>query len=293
MEDNKPRIEGWGALEQALEDERIFYKDVIIPTGYLWDKAWLDAYSHDDRGYELADPLYQTISNNFERLRELTSSAVKEIPAMEKELMVMGKLYKDFIEPTKEIIYTKVKSTLKERENKLMLLPDEWITVTDNLSRVRAYMGYRSGINFIRYWYFIDRNPISDLVKMFRKPLLAFERKWDGKYYTGTMEEFGFITFCAIDSHDNTVLPKVLKEKEPKEVLLNEIPENGINRVIFSPSVEVKKRIEESIRTRTHKDTMCTVNSLRIRLDRARFEKYTKEILKSSGILDYLQSYIS
>jgi len=293
MASDKPKIEGWSALEQALEDERTFHKDVIVPTGYLWDKTWLDAYSHDDRGYELADPLYQTISNNFERLRELTSYAVKEIPAMEKELMLMGKLYKDFIEPTKEMIYSKVPSAAQERENKLMLLSDEWIAVTDNLSRVRAYMGYRNGINFIRYWYFIDRMPVSDLVKMFEKPLMAFIGKWDEKYYTGSMEEFGFITFCAMDSHDDTVLPKALKEKEPDKVLLNEIPENGINRVIFSPNVEVQKRIEESLRTRTHKNTMCTVNSLRIRLDRERFKKYTKEILKSSGLLDYLQYYIS
>ncbi|MDI6806477.1 MAG: hypothetical protein QMD14_01520 [Candidatus Aenigmarchaeota archaeon] len=293
MASDKPKIEGWSRLEQVLEDERNFYKDVILLTGYLWDKAWLDAYSHDDRGYELAGPLYQTISNNFERLRELTSYAVKEIPAMEKELRIMHRLYKDFIEPTYELIYKKVPGAAQDRENKLMLLPDEWVGVTDRISRVRIYVDYRNGIDLIREWYFIKKKPVSGLVRKFEKPLNAFTRKWNEKYYTGKMEEFGFITFCAVDSHDNTVLPKVLKEKEPDKVLLEEIPENGINRVILSPNVEIQKRIEESLRTRTHKDTMCTPNSLKIRLDRERVEKYVKEILKLSGVLGYLQWYIS
>jgi hypothetical protein len=267
------------------------YNDVIVQTGYFWDKTWLPAYSNDDRGYEIADPLYQTIFNNFQRLKELTSSVKNIIPAMEKELMVMDRLEKYFIEPTKELIYTKVPNTLSERGNKHMLLPDEWVKITDNLSRVRTYMDYRNGLNFIRYWYFVYKKPVKDLVRTLKGPLVAFERKWGEKYYTGPMEGFGFVTFCGIDSHDETVLPKVLKEKDPTEILLNEIPEKGLERVILNPNENVQKKIEDSLRIRAHKDTVCTVNSLRIRLDRKRLEEYTKEIFKLCGFLDYV-SYI-
>jgi|GEM_PF-4370730 len=287
----EPKIEGWGLLEQALEDERTLYKDVILETGYFWDKTWLPAYSHDDRGYEIAGPIYQTISNNFQRLKGITDSVKNVIPAMEKELMIMERLEKDFMGPIKELIYTKVPNTLSERGNKKILFPEEWVDTTDKLSRVRTYIDYRNGLNFIRYWYFVYKKPVRDLVKDFKGPLIAFERKWEDKYYTGTMEEFGFVTFCGIDSHDETVLPKVLKEKDPKEILLNEIPERGLERVIFNPAEDVRKKIEHSLRIRTHKDTMCTVNSLRIRLDRKRFKEYTKEILRLCGLLDYL-SYI-
>lgn len=279
------------SLRKCIEDEAGIFEDMIVPIGYLWDKTWLEAYSHDDRGYEeLRNPLYPTISSTFNRLRKVTSSAVEEIPAMEKELMIMHKLYKEFMKPTKEII-EKVQKIPEERENKLMLLPEEWINVTNNLSRIRVYFSYRNGSNLIKKWYFIDRKPVKDLVEICKGSLVAFERKWNEEYYIDSKEKFGFVTYCSIDSHDDTVLPKVLKEKEPSEILLNEIPEKGIDRVIFNPSVEVQKRIEHAIRTRTHKHAMCTVNSLRNLLDRERIKNYNREILRLSGLLDYL-SYV-
>ncbi|MFH8086580.1 MAG: hypothetical protein QW609_02045 [Candidatus Aenigmatarchaeota archaeon] len=282
---NGIKFTGWGMLEHYLEEERKFYNLSISSLGSLYDYGWLPAFN-TSRVREVADSLFQTTHNYFMRLHELTSLAIKEIPAMERELEVMGRLNTEVLEPTREII-----SATQEKGKKFSI--EEWANITDNLSRVRIYMEYRDGINLIRENSIIFQQHPRDLVRTFKVPLYAFERKWNETYYIGP--GFNFINFCAVDSHDNTLLPKLLKEKNSrkrKEIMLNEIPEEGLKRVVLTPQID---KIKASLSTRKHEDIrskLCTVSSLRMRLDRERFKNYIKEIFRLSNLLDSL-FYIS
>jgi len=294
MKEDRLKIEGWGKLQQLIENEERFYKVAILHEGYMWDDEWLEAYLRDDRGYEVAKRLCEVVFNDYVELEKYTSEAQGIIPAMEKELFVMSKLYEDFLKPVKEIIYTKVPSSVEKRGGKLILFPDEWIKISDSISRERIYMNYRRGYNLIRNWHFIRKKPIVELIRAYKNDLLAFERKWDEKYYTGGVDTFSFVTFCAIDSHDNTILPRLLKERQYKKILLNEIPEIGINKVVLAPNEDVKKKMDEILKIRAHKEALCTVNSLRMRLNREKVRNYITNLLELSGLLDKnLKLYIS
>lgn len=302
MVEGKIKFEGWGLLEKYLEDEKSFY-ELASSFDALWDKTWLDAYSLDDRGYEVALPLYESISTQFKKLEELTSQLLTEIPAMEKELFIMHNLYQNFLEPTRRIIYEEIPKVSKEREDKLMFLPQEWIEVSDNLSRIKTYLDYRNGANFLRYWYFIKNEELKSLIKSVKEVLIDFTKNWEAKYsprgiltpkgekILSPSEELGFLTFCVVDSYnDDPILPRLLKNKETREILLTEIPEKGLEKVLLTLNKE-KKKIEESLMKRTHKEILSLGNSLRLRIEKENFENYAKEILKLSGFLDYL-SYV-
>jgi len=291
--------EGWGSLEQSLEEERQFFKSSIVPLGLLWDKTWLPGYSNEDRGYDLAPNLYNVYmgekrrrkddyleeeedQGHFIRLQELTSSSIEEIPAMEKEVKIMGRLNEMYIKPMYEIIFSKVPSAVNER-GKFILEPDEYATLSDSLSRLRIYLDYRNGLNALRYRHFVKKEPCTILSKSHEDVARAFIRKWDEKFYLPGVEQFGFLTFCAVDAHDNTLLPKVLKnelaDENPDDILLNEIPESGIKKVILDPlQQEAQKMMRVALTYRKPVEKLCTANSLKMRLDRERFARYQEEI---------------
>lgn len=298
----KPKIEGWGLLENYLEEERNFYKNVPVFLGFYWDSAFLPAYSSDDRGYKQALELTKVIAGDptsvekdegvFGSLTKLTSEQVSAIPAAQKELAIMGELYKKFVEPTKKIVYETVPSE-SEKRGKLVLLPEEWIEVADNISRIRTYMDYRNGINFLRYWYFVNpRAPVRNLIKTFKPATLAFIRKFDQKFYLGPKEEWGFITLFAIDAHNNSLLPKLVENKSVEKILLNEIPEKGIREVIVDfDKKRAKDMIEDILEKRTQKESFCSVNTLRLRVNLKKLEKHAEKLFKLDDAT--IKSYIS
>ncbi|MEM5834325.1 MAG: hypothetical protein QXQ69_00570 [Candidatus Aenigmatarchaeota archaeon] len=290
MKEEKIKFENWGLLEKYLEDERSFYQ-IISSLDVFWDRTWLDAYLSEDRGYEVSLPLYESISTQFKKLEELTSQLVTEIPAMQKELFVMHNLYENFLQPVKKMIYETIPSIKNQRENKLIFLPQEWIEVSDSLSRVKTYLDYRNGANLLRYWYFVNNEQMKNLVKSFKEALITFTKAWEFKYSPNSSEELGFLTFCVIDSYnDPSILQKLLRNKETKQILLNEIPEEGIKRIVLASNGQ-KKKIEESLMKRTYRELLSVGNSLKIRAERENFKNYIEEILKLSGFLDYL-SYV-
>jgi len=300
-----PRIEGWGLLEKYLEEERNFYQNIPVLLGFYWDSAWLPAYSSDDRGYKQAVEFTKIIAGDpnsvekdtgvFGTLTKITSEQVSIIPATQKELSIMHELYKRYVEPTQKIVYEIVPRDLEKRK-KQVLLPEEWIEVADNISRIRTYIDYRNGINFLRYWYFVSpRAPIRNLIKTFRPATLAFIRKFNQKFYLGSKEEWGFITLFAIDAHNNSLLPKLLKKRRKKDmerVLLNEIPEKGIREVILDFDKEkAKSIIEDILEKRTQKESFCSVNTLRLRISLKKLKIHAEKLFKLDESLT--KSYIS
>ena len=287
------KISGWGILEQSLEEERNFYLDVTVPTGIVWDRTWLEGYKNDDRGYSISHDLLNLYVGTedsednrgiFKRLLRLTSSSITEIPAMEKELRVMRDLYETHIKPTKDIIFSKVPEAVAER-GKLEFVPEEYAQISDSLSRLRVYMDYRNGINGLRYHHFVKKEPCFFITKTYQDVINAFLRKWNEKFYLGNVEQFGFVTFCAIDSHNNSILPRVLESElvgeSPDKILLSDIPETGISRVILDSNIEkIREKMRVALLYRKHGDIMCNVNNLRIRLERKEFERRQQKVTR-------------
>lgn len=281
------QISGWGALEQALEDERVLFNDVTRAMGSVWDHGWLPAYANDDRGYELTGDLYKIYSDSFDRLREITSTyPLEQMPVMQRELKTMGYLKNEILDPAREIIFDEVPGSVKMK--KLMLSPLQYALLSYYFPTIRIYIDYRNGKNSILTKHFIDEKPVSELVKKYKSPLCAFLRKWNEKFGLGSVEEFGFITYVAVDSHDNTVLPKVLNANSSKQVtdiLRKERPGRGVNRVIRQNKEKIRSQVSDILHARDQKEGMCNVSNLRMRLKREQMAEYTKKIFDSAGIV--------
>lgn len=271
------------SLENLLMRERDLYQDSIRFVGDFWDHVWIPAYDNDDRGYEHASTLlnyFSQPSDNegelgiFERVHQITSSSIQDIPAMEKELRVMRKLSEEYIKPTRDIILNNVLAEVEAREGKLILFPEEFAVISDNLSYIRTYFDYRSGYNYLRRELILKKKSIKKIIEERLPLLLAYERKWDYTFFPGGVEKYGFINFCAVDAHDNTILTEALETPNPERIVLEKIPEQGIDATIFNPMKDKNKNeIRRILELREQQHKMCNVKLTR--------QKYSREKIKA------------
>ena len=105
----------------------------------------------------------------------------------------------------------------------------------------------------------------------------------EGHFSIGDPKEFGFISFLGVDSHDDSndspILPKILNAKDPTDVMLNEIPERGIYNVVFADEKKITDGISHILENREQKVKMCTVSSLKLRLDKNRMAQYIRKFV--------------
>jgi len=272
----------WGDLEKLLETERDFYNDTTKFIGAYRDHRWIRSLGNRRRGIEYVDELFDMYRHTFDRLGEITSLMSKKIPAMEKELMVMGKLKGLFIEPTKAI----VDGTKKYGRDSLTA--EEAGEITYNLIPIRVYLDYRNGFNLLRTQHFTIGQPIAYLVKSMEGTLNIFLNTWYQKFKPGPVEVFGYLNFVGVDSHNNSVLPQILTTGDPTNILKTEMPMRGIERTILSENLSLKEKIVTSIKKRRPKKkkylmhNLCNVSSMRKIFNRREILPFAKRISELS-----------
>ena len=267
-------------LREVLYEESDLYRLSIPPMGALWDQAWLSGYAQDDRSASMLGQFLTIVSNNLQKMAELTAVAKEYMPAMNKELDVIHKLDDKMIAPV-ERTYEEMVSRAK-REGRYLLLPKEYSDTSYRINSITTYFDYRNGLNVLRTNHF-DGEDTRKLLKKYGPAARAFVKKWDWHFSIGDPKEFGFISFLGVDSHDDSnnspILPKILKAKDPTDVLLNEIPERGIYNVIFADEEKITDGIKHILENREQKVKMCTVSSLKLRLDKNRMTRYIRNFV--------------
>lgn len=271
-------VEDLEVISDYLKTEREFFNASTLPTGQLWDWGWLNALSDGREAYGLAPRLFEVYTENFNTLSKITGQAVKEIPALQSELAVMGELFRGYVVPTEEIIGDVLSHGRKS------LTIEERAEISNNLMPLRIYSDYRNGYNLLRTQHFRVRKPIAHLVNDYASELKHFVRAWGRKYEIPTVPKFGFVTYCVVDASDYTLMPEMLESDDPTKILLEELPEDGIRRVMLDRENHnrVGKMVYNATKRKRQRSRQCNVNNLRVRADRTTVRNYTERVAKEA-----------
>ena len=212
----------------------------------------------------------------FPELVERVGELETYIPAMRKELSFLERL-REGLDEVREIFHASLKRGI--------LLPEEHAKVAYDLSNLRIYYDYLHGYNCIRTWI-LERKGIRGLLDHYQGIIKAFiyKTRENRHFYMGGVNGYAFLTFFGIDAHNNSILRKLIKTKDYQkrlDICVNEIPEQGLERVLFQSREKVLQSFYRSQRERTFKRGMCLPSALRARFELKRLENYYQELYRN------------
>lgn len=289
----------WKELEQNLIVARDFYDSTIIDVGAYRDHAWLPALTKPDRGLGIADTLvFSMYMDKFSKLREIKESMVKEGPAFDEELHLLGEVQRRFIEPTKNIVLA------AKRYGRDSLTDEEAGAITYNLIPVRVVFDFENGLDYIRFYHFVLRQQVAYLVRELRGPLDAYITSWFGHFTPGHVPEFGYINFCGVDSLDDSpnspIMPKILSAEDPTSILVSKLPSKGLEKILEDKPKLRKEIISTIANTQTSDATQlqkedylkrhqCNVSATRKIFEKKVLRSYANNIDRLSG--DFIKKH--
>jgi len=303
----------WTPFKEHLKTESDFLHQTVPAIGNAYHSL-LNSYNvpgdhgYRDRGYSKAIELLELLSvfpdkhdeelsssesgsresGYFPRLFDLTSAGRLYMPAMGIDLEIMGRLRKERLNPAKELVYKTVPSKIKERDGKYLFKPQEFADLVESLNATRQYWDLRIGLNYLRSGHFVEGKPVEELVSRFIRSLDAFGHTWkrNGTWNLGAgdvaVDRYGMINLAVYDAHTGSVIADALESDDPSEILFRDVPERGINELMFGE--EVKSNLRAEMRKDLENDntySMCVASMIRRRGDLGKFLKYVTRLKKS------------
>jgi hypothetical protein len=266
-------------LRVIVEDTQILLRDVIKPCGDYYHNV-MHSYFKEDRGLnELLNFLYYIapdangVLSHMKKKLEMNSPY---IPACEKNLEIMRKI-EEGIDEVKKICKEAMKREIKT------LLPQEFVRAMYHASNVRIFLDYLYASYSLIHDILIENKGIQEVLKKYEPTIKAFiekKLKNEDEFYMGLLENYSFLTYFVIDSHDNSIL-RDLKTRKDKKILIKKIPEKGLEEILYKPREKVEEKMREALKWRAV-EKVCLPSMLANRVDKGKIVKYYKELYNAS-----------
>jgi len=268
-------------------------------------RNFLKGYS-GDRGFDaLSEPETGTLAlfeQYFQMVSDITPQLTARIKSLEPEEEILKNVISKLFNPSKKLINNIQKDCESGRRETPVLYAskddspyevDEFVSVTNNLSRCYDELFRRYDSSRMRYRLLVQNRRLGDFIRKDTLPYLdLFLDTWDSSFPDTRPTIYARILGCVIDAYqppEERVFTNLRKRIEEKKKLgkyhdqifreeLLKVPVEGVKRVILFEDLSDLQKLEGELSTLAEP---TQPDLLKVRADKERIEKYTKQLEES------------
>ncbi|MEM5853436.1 MAG: hypothetical protein QXG39_02945 [Candidatus Aenigmatarchaeota archaeon] len=246
----------WDITKQYTEEEVEFFKSLCDQLNIIYHDVLLKSpYLSYPQAKENIQHSFENLYSSFMEVLKKTSESVDIKPANEKELGLLREL-NTYLEKSKELL---------EKPYVFHYFGD----LVETYTNFFGYSLYRYARGILEEKIIIDGKSPRTVYKSYESILFSFLKKWQNEFYAN-LEEKSIITFAIIDSLDNTIFPKLITSRNPRKILLEEVPEIGMKKFF-------QKSIKDKVKKWDYKRN-CYINNCRAKGDKERYSTYLNKL---------------